>query len=108
MTENVKSYQANGKSVTGFRLARCLKRGDLIVDDKQAYLHIRAIAHQSIFPEIADIYKCALNALKYRIPAEVKVNGEIVSCPSCGYKDITDKYCIKCGQVLSRKPISGV
>lgn len=71
--------------------------------EKEVYKHIENMSRCSLFLEIADIYKTALDALDYRIEKEAVINkaGSIMICPKCRGK-ISPSYCFCrfCGQKL--------
>ena len=74
-------------------------------DESREFLHaykkIKLIADQSMFPDLADIYKKALDALDKQIPAQIQSTDAYGICPKCNCRiSIKSLYCRFCGQKL--------
>lgn len=74
-------------------------------DESREFLHaykkIKLIAEQSMFPDLADIYKKALDALNKQIPAQIQSTDSYGICPKCNCRiSIKSLYCRFCGQKL--------
>lgn len=68
---------------------------------ENAYKQFLRISRVSVFPELAELYKCAADACDYRIskpPADI--SGLLVFCSRCRAKIAMANFCKYCGQKL--------